>query len=153
MEGMKTIVLTIAAARQFDALPQEARSSIADALHAYALSGSGDVKRLIGRDAYRMRVGRYRVIFEEDAVTVLALYVGKRDENTYRRYEAHMGKAQIITASNGEELVVVTKAEYEVLVAAAEELEDIAAFDAAKADVSGSKPLTAEESARLLGRR
>ena len=82
---MKTIVLTIAAARQFDALPAEARSSIADALHAYALSGSGDVKRLIGRNAYRMRVGRYRVIFEEDAVTVLAVHVGKRDENKYRR--------------------------------------------------------------------
>ena len=63
-----------------------------------------------------------------------------------------MGKPQIITASNGEELVVVTKAEYEALVDAAEELEDIAAYDAAKADINGSKPLTAEESARVLGR-
>lgn len=52
---------------------------------AYALSGSGDVKRLTGRDAYRMRVGRYRIVFEEDVVTVLAVYVGKRDESTYRR--------------------------------------------------------------------
>jgi PHD/YefM family antitoxin component YafN of YafNO toxin-antitoxin module len=64
-----------------------------------------------------------------------------------------MGRPQIITASNGEELVVVTKAEYEALVDAAEELADIAAFDAAKADAEGSKPLTAEESAKVLGRR
>lgn len=63
-----------------------------------------------------------------------------------------MGRPQIITASNGEELVVLTRAEYEVLVEAAEELADIAAFDAAKADTEGSKPLTADESARLLGR-
>jgi PHD/YefM family antitoxin component YafN of YafNO toxin-antitoxin module len=63
-----------------------------------------------------------------------------------------MGRPQIITASNGEELVVVTKAEYEALIDAAEELADIAAFDAAKADVEGSKPLTAEESAKVLGR-
>lgn len=64
-----------------------------------------------------------------------------------------MGKPQIITASSGEELVVVTKAEYEALVDAAEELADIAAFDAAKADVEGSRALTAEESAAVLERR
>ena len=64
-----------------------------------------------------------------------------------------MGKPQIITASNGEELVVVTKAEYEALVDAAEELADIAAYDAAKADVEGSTRLTAEASATALARR
>ena len=64
-----------------------------------------------------------------------------------------MGRPQIITASNGEELVVLTKAEYEALVDAAEELADIAALDAAKADIEGSQPLTAEETARLLKRR
>ena len=64
-----------------------------------------------------------------------------------------MGRPQIITASNGEELVVLTRAEYELLVDAAEELADIAALDAAKADLEGSTPLTAAESARLLKRR
>jgi len=113
----ETIALTVAAARQFDALPVEGRSSVADALHAYAMSGRGDVKRLIGR-----------------------------------RQEARMRKPQIITVSSGEELVVVTKAKYQALVEAAEELADIAAFDAAKADVAGSRPLTAEESAKVLGR-
>jgi hypothetical protein len=82
---MKTIIFTAAAARQFDALPGNARASIAEALDA-----------------------------------------------------------------SSEELVVSTKAEYEALVDAAEELADIAGLDAAKADIEGSKPLTAEETARLL---
>jgi PHD/YefM family antitoxin component YafN of YafNO toxin-antitoxin module len=64
-----------------------------------------------------------------------------------------MGKPQIITASNGEELVVVTRAEYEALVDAAEELADIAAYDAAKADTEGSKSLTAVESGKVHGLR
>jgi PHD/YefM family antitoxin component YafN of YafNO toxin-antitoxin module len=61
-----------------------------------------------------------------------------------------MGRPQIITASNGEELIVLTRPEYEALLEAAEELADIAALDAALSDVEGSKPLTAEESTELL---
>lgn len=49
------------------------------------MTGTGDIKRLTGREEYRMRVGRYRVIFAEDSVTVLALYIGKRDEGTCRQ--------------------------------------------------------------------
>jgi PHD/YefM family antitoxin component YafN of YafNO toxin-antitoxin module len=128
------------------------RDAIARALDAYAVTGEGVVKRLTGREAYPLRVGRYRVIFGGDAATVLVIYVGKRDEETYRRSEAHMGRPQIITASNGEELVVLTRPEYEALLEAAEELADIAALDAALSDVEGSKPLTAEESAELLRR-
>lgn len=82
---MKTIIFTVAAARQFDALPAEARAAVAGGLEAYAMTGSGDVKRLTGRPEYRMRVGRYRVIFAEDAATILSLHIGKRDEGTYRR--------------------------------------------------------------------
>ena len=63
-----------------------------------------------------------------------------------------MGKPQIITASNGEELVVLTRPEYEALLEAAEELADIAALDAAMSDVDGSKLLTAEETAERLRR-
>lgn len=85
VDRMKTIILTTAAARQFDVLPQDAREAIARALDAYAVTGEGDVKRLTGREACRLRVGRYRVIFGEDAATVLVIYVGKRDEETYRR--------------------------------------------------------------------
>ena len=40
---------------------------------------------LKGRAGYRLRVGRYRVIFDEDANTILAIYIGKRETSTYNR--------------------------------------------------------------------
>lgn len=82
---MKTIVFTRDAAKQLDALPLEARISITDALADYAINGVGDVKRLSGRDGFRMRVGSYRVLFDEDAMTILAIYIGKRATTTYKR--------------------------------------------------------------------
>lgn len=81
---MKTIVFTAAAARQVDALPDDARAQVLGDLERYAMTGAGDVKRLSGRDGYRLRSGRYRVLFDEDQVTVLAVYVGKRETTTYR---------------------------------------------------------------------
>ncbi|MDB5506883.1 MAG: plasmid stabilization system [Devosia sp.] len=81
---MKTIVLTVGAARMFDALPGDIQRQIAEALHRYAMTGEGDIKALQGRGGYRLRVGRYRVIFSEDAVTILAIYIGKRETTTYR---------------------------------------------------------------------
>jgi mRNA interferase RelE/StbE len=82
---MKTIILTAAAARDLDGLPAEARRQVSDGLAEYAISGRGDVKRLAGRGGYRLRVGRYRVIFDEDQTTILAIYIGKRETTTYRR--------------------------------------------------------------------
>lgn len=82
---MKTIVLTASAARDLDNLPDAARRQVSGGLIEYAVSGRGDVKRLAGRDGYRMRIGRYRVIFDEDQTTILAIYIGKRETTTYRR--------------------------------------------------------------------
>ncbi|MHB1101884.1 MAG: type II toxin-antitoxin system RelE family toxin [Devosia sp.] len=82
---MKTVVLTAAAARQLDALPPQAQGQIIGALDTYAMTGVGDVKKLSGRDGYRLRVGRYRVLFDEDQVTVIAVYIGKRETTTYGR--------------------------------------------------------------------
>lgn len=82
---MKTIILTHAAARDLDRLPNEARSQVIDALDHYAISGDGDVKKLKDRDGYRLRVGSYRVIFAEDASTILAVYIGRRATTTYKR--------------------------------------------------------------------
>lgn len=81
---MKTIILTHAAARDLDRLPRVPRAAIANALIHYAMTGVGDVKQLQGRLGYRMRIGRYRVLFDEDQSTVLAVYVGKRETTTYR---------------------------------------------------------------------
>jgi mRNA interferase RelE/StbE len=82
---MKKIVFEKPAAKAYDSLPDEARESVAIALHRYAISGIGDVKALSGRPGYRMRVGDYRVIFGEDACTIVAVYFGRRDTTTYRR--------------------------------------------------------------------
>ena len=82
---MKTIILTHAAAKDLDGLPTEARVAITNALNNYAISGAGDVKRLQGRDGFRMRAGRYRILFDEDSRTILAIYIGKRETTTYRK--------------------------------------------------------------------
>ncbi|ACB96024.1 type II toxin-antitoxin system RelE family toxin [Beijerinckia indica] len=81
---MKTIIFTHRAAKELDAIEGDAREAIVAALHDYAVDGRGDVKALSGRSGYRLRIGRYRVIFDEDKVTILALYIGKRETTTYR---------------------------------------------------------------------
>ena len=82
---MKTIVLTHKAAKDLDALPADARYSITEALSAYAIDGRGDVTALAGRDGRRPRVGEYRVIFDDDGTTILAIYIGRRGTTTYAR--------------------------------------------------------------------
>lgn len=82
---MKTIILTLAAARDLDALPRDAREQVEAGLHRYAMTGQGDVKALMGRNGYRLRIGGYRVIFDEDACTILAIYIGRRGTTTYKR--------------------------------------------------------------------
>ena len=80
---MKTIVLTPAAAKDLDALPSDARQQVSGALDVYAISGRGDIKRLVGREGFRLRVGRYRIVFDEDQTRILAIYIGKRETTTY----------------------------------------------------------------------
>ena len=82
---MKTIVFTHAAAKDLDALPSEARDDVLRGLDLYAMTGRGDVKALAGRSGWRLRIGRYRVLFDEDSRTILAIYIGKRETTTYRR--------------------------------------------------------------------
>jgi mRNA interferase RelE/StbE len=57
--------------------------AIEAALTRYAIDGYGDVKRLSGRDGYRLRVGEYRVLFNDSRTTILAVYVGRRATHTY----------------------------------------------------------------------
>jgi mRNA interferase RelE/StbE len=82
---MKTIVLTHQAARDLDRLPREAREAIEQGLSEYATTGGGDIKKLGGREGYRLRIGSYRIIFAEDRTTILAVYIGRRATTTYRR--------------------------------------------------------------------
>ena len=85
---MKTIVFSGRATAQLEALPERAQQQVLDDLYRYAVTGSGDVKKLNGRDGYRLRSGSYRVIFAEDATTILAIYIGRRATTTYRRNQA-----------------------------------------------------------------
>jgi len=80
---MKTIIFTVGAARDHDALPADARAMVDDALDEYAQAGRGDVKRLQGSPYCRLRAGRYRIVFGQDQTTILAIYIGKRETTTY----------------------------------------------------------------------
>ena len=82
---MKTIILTLSVAKDLDALPRDGREQVEAGLHRYAMTGQGDVKALQGRDGCRLRIGNYRVIFDEDAATILAIYIGRRATTTYKR--------------------------------------------------------------------
>ena len=82
---VKTIILTLSAAKDLDALPRDAREQVEVGLHRYAMTGQGDVKALAGRDGFRLRIGGYRGIFDADAATILAIYIGRRTTTTYKR--------------------------------------------------------------------
>ncbi|HUO92392.1 MAG TPA: hypothetical protein VMU22_05685 [Rhizomicrobium sp.] len=82
---MKTIILTHRAAKELDALPADGRFAVTEALSLYAVSGRGDVKKLAGREGYRLRVGVFRVLFDDDGATILAIYIGRRATTTYSR--------------------------------------------------------------------
>ena len=82
---VKTIVLTLATAKDLDALPRGAREQVEVGLQRFAMTGQGDVKALQGRGGYRLRIGGYRVIFDEDANTILAIAIGRRATTTYKR--------------------------------------------------------------------
>ena len=75
---VKTIVLGPNAAKAFDKLGLEPQRLVADALHAYALRGVGDVVAMAGSPAARLRTGDYRVIFDEDADSLHILALGHR---------------------------------------------------------------------------
>ncbi len=82
---MKTIIFSLSAAKDLDALPPEGREQVLDALSRFAVGGRGEVKRLTGREGFRLRAGSYRVLFTQDLTTILAIYVGRRQTTTYSR--------------------------------------------------------------------
>jgi mRNA interferase RelE/StbE len=74
---MKGIVFTAAALRQWTKLTPVVRERIKAKLETFAVSGSGDVKRLKGQDGCRLRIGDWRVIFI-DGATIIVVAVGHR---------------------------------------------------------------------------
>ena len=47
-----------------------------DALQKYEQDGSGDVKKLVNRNGYRIRAGDYRAIFKVESGEVIVLDAG-----------------------------------------------------------------------------
>jgi mRNA interferase RelE/StbE len=79
-------------------------------LHRYAMTGRGDLKSLQGRDCRRLRLGGYRVIFDEDATTILAIYIGRRTTTSYKTrdetqrhltFKAGIGQGYLSDLENG----------------------------------------------------
>jgi mRNA interferase RelE/StbE len=66
-------------------LPSEDRFAVTEGLALYATEGRGDVKKLSGREGYRLRVRDCGVIFDDDGVTILAIHIGRRTTTTYSR--------------------------------------------------------------------
>ena len=82
---MKSIIYSRVAEKELLSLPLRDQAAIEGALETYAMTGRGDIKPLVGEPGFRMRVGSYRVIFDEDQVTILAFQIGRRTTTTYRR--------------------------------------------------------------------
>ena len=77
------------ALKQFFALPEDRRTAIRASLHAMLAEWphARGVKALTNRNDYRLRVGRYRVLFlvlPEGRMTIFrVMEVKKRDDHTY----------------------------------------------------------------------
>ena len=74
---MKTVVYTtdaLAALRKHRNVAQ----SIVAKIRRYADSSVGDIKKLTGSTGKRLRVGEYRVIFEESADRITVTVIGPR---------------------------------------------------------------------------
>ena len=77
---MKPILWTRSARRQWRKLPGEAQTRIAKALNAYAEKASGDVRKMVGEDGARLRIGDYRIIFTESEAAIEIRAVGHRKD-------------------------------------------------------------------------
>jgi mRNA interferase RelE/StbE len=77
---VRTIAVTPAAARQWAKLAPEIRRRIDKRLTEFATSGRGDVRRLKARAGARLRIGDWRVIFDERRAEIVVIAVGHRRE-------------------------------------------------------------------------
>jgi mRNA interferase RelE/StbE len=73
---MSQIEFTTTAIRQWLKLSPQVRDRIGKKLEAFAATGQGVVKKLKGQAGARLRVGDWRVIFYEEAGTIMVVAVG-----------------------------------------------------------------------------
>ena len=80
---MRRIVYTRLALKQLLAIPGPTAARIRSKIEQYAAdpaSLAGNVLKLQGREGYRLRVGDYRVIFDDDGSVLDILNVGPRGD-------------------------------------------------------------------------
>ena len=77
---MRAIVFSPSAQRQWGKLPADIRMRLRTRLRELAASGSGDLKRLKGREGTRLRVGDWRIILFVTADEIQVTAVGHRRE-------------------------------------------------------------------------
>jgi len=66
------VTYTNAAAKALRKMPKKDMAALVTKLNAFAVTGEGDVKKLVGSSYYRLRHGDWRAIFEiEDNVLVV----------------------------------------------------------------------------------
>jgi mRNA interferase RelE/StbE len=83
---MLDIRYTDDALKDLKSIGRVAAKKVMDKIRAYAAHPAGfgnQVKKLRGVDALRLRVGDYRVLFNEDGVVLSVLRIGHR-RNIYR---------------------------------------------------------------------
>lgn len=82
------VVLRRAAQKELDALPEDDYAAVAEAISALQEEPRPPrVKKLADSGLWRIRVGRYRIVFaiDDEARLVTIVRVARRREDTYRR--------------------------------------------------------------------
>ena len=85
---MYILIYSEKADKQLGKLPREIKERIIIALERLRIRPeSCDIKKLVGVEGYRFRVGDYRVIFdkEEEKLLIFVIEIGHR-KNIYDRY-------------------------------------------------------------------
>jgi len=82
---VKRILFTVPAQADVRRIDREAAMRILTALHRFAETGQGDIKKLHNdSDELRLRVGDYRVRFTPDGSTVIVINSVRHRSEAYR---------------------------------------------------------------------
>ena len=77
---MKIIRYTKKSRQQLRALPQNEARRVATKIQELAgdIENNPNVKKLKGQDGYRLRVGKWRVLFDDDGTIIEIYHIGSR---------------------------------------------------------------------------
>ena len=82
---MKKIIFTVPAHADIRRIDRETAMRILNALHRFAESGEGDIRKMRGDSSeLRLRVGDYRVRFTEEPADTLHIHSVRHRSEAYR---------------------------------------------------------------------